>query len=358
MREKVAVAMSGGVDSSTTAYLLKEEGYDVLGIFLKFFRTNDDKERISCCGIQGREDARSVAKHIGIPFYVLNYEQSFQKEVIENFCLEYRNARTPNPCVLCNKKVKLGRLLQEMQIAEIQYVATGHYANIEYDKNIKRYLLKKGKDVAKDQSYFLYALNQVQLSRLKFPLGNYTKDEVRKIAQKAGLFVCDKPANQEICFIPDNDYKRFLLKRHPELNSPGYILFKDGKILGEHKGIAFYTIGQREGLGISHKKPLYVIKIDKNNNTIIVGEEEDLYSSELTACELNLIAVEKIIEPLKVKAKIRYNHKEAEAIAEKISDDRIKIKFKEPQRAITRGQSVVMYQDDTVIAGGIIEAEG
>jgi len=364
MKKRVVVAMSGGVDSSTAACLLKKEGYEVIGVSLKLFSQEEDEEftryGFGCCGIQGIDDARNVAQEIGIPFYALNYEKEFEDKVIDYFSREYENGRTPNPCIVCNEKIKFGSLLKKAKSLGAKYLATGHYARIEYDNLSKRHLLKKGKDKEKDQSYFLFSLSQEQLSHCFFPLGDYIKSEVRGLAKEFGLKVHNKPASQEICFINTN-YHEFLKIRISSNKSqiksngfqPGPIVDTKGKVLGEHGGIALYTVGQRKGIG-AHKKPFYVIAISKEKNTIIVGEEKELYRDVLIAENINWIDREKLLKLIKVKAKIRYKYPESEATIFPLIEGKIKIRFAQPQRAITPGQAVVFYNDDTVIGGGWI----
>lgn len=352
-KKRVLVAMSGGVDSSVSAYLLSKEGYEVIGVSMKFpLSFSESNKYTSCCGFKGIEDAKKVAEEIGIPFYILNYEEKFERKVIEYFIREYKMGRTPNPCIVCNKKIKFGELLKLAKHLGIDYVATGHY--VKKEKEGKKYLLKKGIDPEKDQSYFLFSLNQYQLKNSLFPVGNYRKEEVRKIAKEIGLNIHSKPQSQEICFIQDKNYRDFLIGRNSSLIKPGPIINKEGKVLGEHKGIVFYTIGQRTGLGISHTTPLYVIKIDKNNNTIIVGEEKEIYKRELVADNVNLILYDKLEKERKVTAKIRYKQEESEAVIIPLDDKKIKVIFSKPQRAITPGQAIVFYEGETVLGGGII----
>jgi tRNA-uridine 2-sulfurtransferase len=353
-KKRVVVAMSGGVDSSVAACLLVKEGYEVIGITLRLFDARPD-ESSACCGIQGIEDARGVAARLDIPFYALNDKKEFEKKVIDIFSEEYANGRTPNPCVVCNCKIKFGSLLAKAKTIDADNIATGHYARVEYDHDSGRYLLKKGSDRKKDQSYFLHGLSQEQLKHVLFPLGELTKDEVRAIARKFELKVHNKPGSQEICFIPDDDYKNYLLKRDPSLSKKGKITDSHGKILGYHRGIAFYTVGQRKGLGISSLSPLYVARIDAEKNTIVVGEESGLYSTELTASKMNWISCPAPEKPMPVSACIRYNHIPEEAMVFPVSKDRIKVVFSKPQRAVTPGQSVVFYDNDIVVAGGIID---
>jgi len=352
---KVVVAMSGGVDSSVAAALLKEKGYQVNGVTMKIWDGEAfpvEGGRHGCYGPgeeEDIEDARKVAQILGIPFHVFDLRQEYKAEVLDYFCHEYLSGRTPNPCLRCNHKVKFDALLRKTQDSGIDfdYFATGHYARVEYNKSKHRYLLKKAMDLSKDQSYFISSLSQEQLGRLLFPIGNYTKEEVRKMASDFELGVDNKPESQD--FIAGG--YSFLVKAA----QPGPILDKQGNVLGEHRGIPFYTIGQRKGLGISSKEPLYVTDIDQEKNAIVVGGKEEVYRDELTASGLNWIAIEKLEQPTKVKARIRYAHNEAEAIITPLNEDKVYVKFKEPQMAITPGQAVVFYQGDVVVGGGTIE---
>lgn len=357
-KKRVVVAMSGGVDSSIAAYLLLKENYEVMGVSLKLFDSGQREEfrkyGVECCGIQGIEDARTVSQKLGIPFYALNYKDEFQEKVIQYFCSEYENGRTPNPCVICNEKIKFGSLLKKAKSLGADYIATGHYAKIEHDKTRQRYTLKKGKDRKKDQSYFLFSLSQEQMEHTLFPLGDYTKEKARKLAKELGLEVHNKPASQDVCFVPDSDYHKFLRKRiNDDKCEPGAIINNKGEVLRKHQGIPFYTVGQRKGLG-AHRKPLYVIAIDRANNTIMVGEEKELYRDVLIAGKINWIDREHLKEPLKVKAKIRYRQRESEAVISPFEKGLVKVKFSEPQRAITPGQAIVFYNRDKVIGGGWI----
>ena len=349
--------MSGGVDSSIAACLLVKHGFEVIGVSLKLFALEDEEfagYSPGCCGIQGIKDARAICQKLGIPFYALNYEDEFEKKVIQYFCQEYENGRTPNPCIMCNERIKFGSLHEKAKGLGAEYVATGHYAKIEYSNATGRYLLKKGEDKEKDQSYFLFSLSQEQLKHSLFPLGNYTKDEVRRLAKKSGLKVHDKPASQEVCFIPDSNYSTFLRIRTGDGRyKSGPIVNKKGKIIGEHKGILHYTIGQRKGLG-AHRKPLYVIAIDREKNRIMVGDEKDLYRDVLVAEDLNWIDRDKLTEPAKVKARIRYRQRESNAIVLPLGNGKAEVRFNEQQKAITPGQAVVFYDGDVVIGGGWI----
>ncbi len=351
--------MSGGVDSSVTAALLKNEGYEVIGMTMQIWPKNKREDRSQfggCCGLGSVEDAKRVANRLGIPHYVLNFRDIFKEKVIANFCEEYKKGRTPNPCIRCNQYIKFGALLEKAKELGAVCIATGHYARIEYDKDKKRHLLKRGVDHKKDQSYVLYVMTQEQLKYTLMPLGEFTKEKVRQIAQELDLPVATKPESQEICFIPDDDYPKFLQKCLPEAARPGPILDKKGKIIGEHHGILFYTIGQRKRLGISAKEPLYVVAIDKKKNAIVVGREEEVYANRLIATSINYVAIEKKPKgSLKVKAKVRYLHQPSEAVVTSLNKERVRVKFKEPQRALTPGQAVVFYHKDTIVGGGTID---
>lgn len=368
MKKRVVVAMSGGVDSSVAAALLKDKGYEVIGITMCFNLPEDfvsngsttltigsEQRRTAkkprCCGVQGIEDARAVAHKLGIKHYVLNMQKVLQKRVINNFCFEYGRGRTPNPCVRCNQYVKFDALLKKALSLDAAYLATGHYSRIV--KNKPGYALKKARDLHKDQSYFLYRLGQPQLKRMLFPLGDYTKLQVRQLARKYDLSVADKLESQEICFLPGTDYREFLKARISKDIKPGPIIDKEGNILGQHRGIAFYTIGQRKGLRVSYGYPLYIIKIDAKDNKIVVGRKKDALSKEFLVKGAHFIST-----PLKkkvaVKVKIRYNHRESQA--QIIPFGRlIRVKLKTPQFAVTPGQSAVFYIKDRVLGGGIIE---
>ena len=349
--------MSGGVDSSVTAALLVEEGYEVIGVTMRLgtYRGGDaDSERPLCCSLESVEDARRVASQLDIPFYAVNYEEDFARDVVNYFCQEYSVGRTPNPCVVCNTKLKFGRLLQLAFDMGAQHVATGHYARTAFEAESGRYLLKKGVDRKKDQSYALFDLTQEQLNHALFPLGEYTKDWVRNKARELGLKTQNRPESQEICFIPDDDYNRFLMERIPARIKPGPILDAHGKYLGDHRGIQFYTIGQRRGLGISLGKPAYVVDIDAEKNTIVVGDKHELLRKSFLAEKINLIAGERLSAPVRAQVKVRYKDPGHWATVRQIADDKVEISFDEPYGAITPGQAAVFYDDDVVIGGGWI----
>lgn len=351
--KRVVVAMSGGVDSSVAATLLLKEGYEVIGVALKLWPKSlcGQKAPRSCCSLQDIEDARSVAHKLNMPFYVLNVEKEFKKEVIDYFCRDYAQGRTPNPCIICNEKIKFGILLKKALELGADYVATGHYARLAMDKKSKRLVIKEAKDKGKDQSYALFSLSQNQLNQVLLPVGDYFKKEIRLIASKLGLKPHQKPDSQEICFVLNNDYHKFLKEKLKAIK-PGYIIDKTGKMLGIHQGICFYTIGQRKGLG-AFGKPMYVIGINPKDNTISIGEEKDLKRREFFVHNLNWMV--KPRAKMEVKAKIRYNHPKAKAIVQLIDYNRAKVKFLTGQNAVTPGQAAVFYKNDTVIGGGWIQ---
>lgn len=355
-QNRVVVAMSGGVDSSLAAAILKEKGYEVIGITMKIWPSEEtpvDNET-GCCSLSAVEDARRVAYKLDIPFYVVNFEDLFKRTVIQNFKEEYSQARTPNPCVVCNKVIKFNAFLNKAQELGAYYIATGHYAKITQNE-AGRYLLKRSADPNKDQTYMLYNLTQEQLEHTMFPLAEHTKSQTRELARDYDLRVHDKPESQEICFIPDDNYRRFLKENYPQIVEPGPILDLEGNKLGEHKGLPFYTIGQRRGLGLENNKKLYVVEMDPKRNALIVGDNEDVFEEELIVEEINWISIEKLTEPKKVEVKIRYNSPAAEATLYPMGENKTRVVFDKSQRAITPGQSAVFYNKDIVVGGGVIK---
>jgi tRNA-specific 2-thiouridylase len=358
-QKKVVVAMSGGVDSSLAAALLQERGYRVIGVTMNIFDLPENYCRAenlrSCCGWKAVEDAIRVASILGISHYVADLKEEFEEKVIADFCEQYATGRTPNPCIRCNQYVKFEYLMARAEKLGADFLATGHHARVEYDSRIRRFLLKKGKDPEKDQSYFLYPLAQKQMSRILFPIGDFTKREVRKRAQEMGLPVAQRTESQEICFIPEGDYAVFIKERVPHAFQPGPIIDTEGRTLGQHKGIAHFTIGQRRGMAIAAAHPLYVTEIQYDKNTIVVGPNEILFTRLFLANQVHSISMDKISQTLTVKARIRYKHKETKAVIRPFGKNKIMGEFEKPQRAITPGQSVVFYDGDIVVGGGIIE---
>ena len=356
MGKKAIVAMSGGVDSSVAAYLMQKAGYDVSGAIMKLFDTEDKASKGELRGTDNIEDAGKVAKNLGIELGVFDMRQEFKDTVIDRFVEEYESGRTPNPCVFCNKRLKFEELYNIASGGEDAVIATGHYAVIEYDESDGRYKLRKAADSGKDQSYFLYTLSQEQLSRTKFPLGGMNKSEVREIAEEQGFVTAKKKESQDICFIPGGDYAEFIHGYTGKEYEAGDFVDEDGNVMGTHKGIINYTIGQRKGLGLALKKPAYVLELDTEGNKVILGDNEELFKRELTARDFNWLSVAPPSGPFRASARIRYRHREAPCEIIPLDErKRVKIVFDEPQRAITRGQSVVLYDEDYVLGGGIIE---
>jgi len=348
--------MSGGVDSSTAAWLLKEEGYEVIGATMCIGMMDQARGGPArCCGLADIEDARRVALQLEIPFYVFQLREEFEKEVIQYFCEEYARGRTPNPCILCNEKVKFGSFLKKALQLEADFIATGHYARLDFDRGVGHYFLRRGVDRKKDQSYVLFSLTQGQLRRTLFPLGNYRKDEVRKRALQSGLRVHDKPESQEVCFIPESSYHSFLSERLEKSFGPGPIVDQKGNVLGKHKGIPFYTVGQRRGLRLAKGKPLYVIRIDREKNVIVVGREDEVYGDTFVVDSLNWTVPREMVPFHHLRVKIRYNHPGSEASLSARGEDELEVKFNSPQKAITPGQAAVFYDGETVLGGGWIK---
>jgi len=345
--------MSGGVDSSATAALLLEQGYDVVGITLKLWPQDCvNRAEDKCCGPQAVTDARAVCHKLGIPYYLIDEAADFQKHVIQYFADEYKAGRTPNPCVMCNQNLKFGRLIDRANQLGAEFIATGHFARIERENG--RVLLKRGKDSRKDQSYFLFSLRQDQLARAMFPLGEKTKSDTREVARHCNLKTAEKEESMEICFVPDNNYGGFLQQAGLAQKHRGEIVDTHGNVLGHHDGIEFYTIGQRKGLGVSSPKPLYVIELDAENNRVMVGDDSMLDRDEFTVERCNWIPFRELSSSAEVTAKIRYNHPGTPATLTPLGNGKAKVKLHAPQRAVTPGQAAVFYQDDLVVGGGWI----
>lgn len=349
--------MSGGVDSSVAAFLTKERGFDCAGATMKLFYNEDigvgGESR--CCSLDDVEDARSVANRLGIPFFVFNFSDDFRRHVIERFVSAYKSGATPNPCIDCNRFLKFEKFFSRAKELDIGHIVTGHYAVVYYDAAARRWGLKKGADEAKDQSYVLYSLTQEQLAHTLLPLGGLTKAAVRAIAEANGFINARKRESQDICFVPDGDYAAFIERYTREPNRPGNFIDGAGRVLGRHRGFVRYTIGQRRGLGLSLREPLYVCAKRAADNTVVLGRNEELFSKSLTASGINLIACDKITAPLRLRAKVRYKHREQWATVEQLSESRLRVDFDEPQRAVTPGQAVVLYDGDAVVGGGTIE---
>jgi tRNA-specific 2-thiouridylase len=363
----IAVAMSGGVDSSTVAAMLRAEGHNVVGLTMQLWNQRrlaghegmPESVQGRCCSLDDVYDARRVAETIGIPYYVVNHEERFERDVVRPFVEQYLSGRTPIPCSLCNNHLKFDQLLIVAQQIGADALATGHYARVEFDQALGRWLLKRPTDRSKDQTYFLFGLTQDQLSRTLFPLGRMMKPEVRELARQHGLALAQKADSQEICFVPGGDYKKFLdayLAEQGEAlpDTAGELVTTDGQVIGEHGGIHNFTVGQRKGLGLATGSPLYVIQIKGDARQVVVGQQEELYTRTLRTHRINLISVEDLSEPVRVMVKIRHRHEGAPALIERSGIDEIQVSFDEPQRAVTPGQAAVFYDDEVVVGGGWI----
>lgn len=357
MREKVVVGMSGGVDSSVAALLLKRQGYDVVGVTMQIWQEENPAattEQGGCCGFSAVEDARRVAEVLDIPHYVMNFRREFREKVMDYFVAEYLAGRTPNPCIACNRYVKWESLLHRSLEIGADYIATGHYAGVVRLAN-GRYAVKNAVTAKKDQTYALYSLTQEQLAHTLMPVGDYMKEEIRQMAEEAGLPVAHKPDSQEICFIPDNDYAAFIDREAGEkMPKPGNFVTKDGQVLGRHLGITHYTVGQRKGLNLAMGHPVFVTEIRPDTDEVVIGEADEVFGTTLVCDHINYMGMEELREPREVLAKIRYAHAGERCVIEKTREDRIRCVFEKPVRAITPGQAVVFYEDGYVLGGGTI----
>ena len=357
MKKKVVVGMSGGVDSSVAAMLLKEQGYDVIGVTMQIWQDEEEEAREAnggCCGLSAVDDARRVAQRLEIPYYVMNFKKEFKCHVMDYFVAEYLRGHTPNPCIACNRYVKWESLLQRSLEIGADYIATGHYARIDRLPN-GRYAIRNSVTASKDQTYALYNLTQEQLAHTLMPVGEYTKDEIRAMAEEAGLPVAHKPDSQEICFVPDNDYASFIDREAGvKVPGPGNFVTEDGRILGRHKGITHYTLGQRRGLELPMGERVFVTAIRPETNEVVIGSNQELFTDKVLCDRVNYMAVEDLTEPARVLAKIRYNHKGEYGTLTKQPDGKVLCTFDAPVRAATPGQAMVFYQDEHVLGGGTI----
>ena len=357
MAKKALIAMSGGVDSSVAAYLMKEAGYDCIGVTMKLYDNEDigmEREK-TCCSLSDIEDARSVCVKLGIPYYVFNFKDDFKEKVIDNFISCYQKGMTPNPCIECNKYLKFGFMYEKAKELGCNYIATGHYAKTEYSEKYQRWVLKKSKAGKKDQSYVLWNIPKDLIEHVLFPLSDFeSKDEIRAIARAHDLKVANKPDSEDICFVPDGNYKKFLENNSDIKPKKGNIVTTKGEILGKHNGLYNYTIGQRKGLGISYKEPLFVVGLNKEKNEVIVGVKDEIYKKEMYVTDINLLLFDEIKEKMKVNVKTRYSSKEEPATIQMIDNNTMKVEFENPVARITPGQSAVFYLDDIVVGGGKI----
>ena len=361
VEKKAIIAMSGGGGSGGAAPLCQQQGFDCVGVTLALTDNSDrglpeeafPGER-TCCSVDDVADARSVAFRLGMPFYVFNFKEAFRREVMDRFAAAYQRGETPNPCIDCNRYIKFAKLMHRGEEIGFPYVATGHYARVEQDRATGRWLLKKGLDENKDQSYMLYSLTQWELSRLLLPLGGLTKEETRRLAEEHGFVNARKRDSQDICFVPDGDYAAFIRRWTGRDFPPGDFVGTGGEVYGQHKGIIHYTVGQRKGLGLSFPQPMFVKELDVENNQVVLSKAEELFSQTVAARDVNLISVESIPEPLRVKARVRYRQKEQPATVVQTGPDELRVVFDQPQRAITPGQALVLYDGDTVVGGGRI----
>ena len=355
---KVVVGMSGGVDSSVAAWLLQKQGYEVIGVTMQVWQDEEPgilEENGGCCGLSAVEDARRVAWQLGIPHYVMNFKREFKAHVMDYFAEEYISGRTPNPCIACNRFVKWEALLKRSLGLGADFIATGHYARVEKLVN-GRFALRMSATAAKDQTYALYSLTQSQLTHTLMPVGAYTKEEIRQMAEELGLPVAHKADSQEICFIPDHDYAGFIRRERGQVPEPGNFVSRDGPVLGRHKGLIHYTVGQRKGLNLSLGRPVFVVEIRPDTNEVVVGDAKDVFTDVLICDKLNWMAIDGLHgEERQVAAKIRYSHKGAPCIVRELGDGRAECRFLEPVRAVTPGQAVVFYEDDYVLGGGTIQ---
>lgn len=356
MADRALIAMSGGVDSSVAAYLMQEQGFDCVGVTMRLFDNPDAgiSSEKSCCSLSDVEDARAVCAKLGIPYYVFNFKDRFQECVMDRFVAAYENGRTPNPCIDCNRFLKFDNLYRRAEELGCRCIVTGHYARISFDEATGRWRLKKAVYEDKDQSYVLYSLTQEQLAHTRFPLGELTKPEVREIAVQQHFLNARKHESQDICFVPQGKYSDFIERYTGRTYPNGSFVDRQGNVLGEHKGIIRYTVGQRKGLGLSLPSPMYVCEVAPERNEVVLGTNEDLFSTELVANDINLISLDHIEGELRVSAKVRYRQPARPATVTQLDDDTIRVVFDEPQRAITRGQAVVLYDGDVVVGGGTI----